>query len=472
MLVPIILSGGVGSRLWPLSRTLYPKQFHKLLGESSLLYDTIQRAIGVSDYTWPLIICNQEHRFLVLDQIQKLEPNLKIILETEQRNTAPAIALAAFYIQSKMDADTRLLILPSDHQVLKKERFIRAVKLASLAADSGKLVTFGVPPDKPETGYGYIKPGVELIIKSTSGVFSVDQFMEKPTPLLANEFVEQGYYWNSGMFLFTAKSYLTELKRFQPKIYDACERAVDGLTEEDQFIRVSEQAFLTSPSISIDYAVMEKTTNAVVVPLDAGWNDIGSWSGLMESRQLDDQGNSIQGDVITQGTTNSLVYAQTRLVATVGLDNAVVVETDDVILVADRSCDQDVKAVVDQLKKAGRQEVEIHKTVYRPWGTFRCIDQGERFQVKRLMLKPGASISLQRHQHRSEHWVVVHGQAHVTVGKKQMILNPDESVYIKKQTIHKLENKGKIELEVIEVQTGDYLGEDDIERFEDSYGRV
>lgn len=467
MILPVVMAGGSGSRLWPLSRQLNPKQFLNLCGDTTLLQQTLARLDGLSILA-PAIICNEEHRFLVAEQLrQSAIKNATIFLEPEGRNTAPAIALAALQAVAE-GSDPVMLVLAADHFIADSPAFIDAVKNAEQLALQDKLVTFGVVPTQPEIGYGYIQRGPDL----TDAGYEVARFVEKPDLATAQEYLEsKEYYWNSGMFMFKASVVLKALEAFRPDILAACQKAIQGSKEDLDFIRVDAEAFSACPSESIDYAVMEKTKDAVVVPLDAGWSDIGSWSALWEVGPKDDQGNVCKGDVLLFHTKNSLIYAEHKLVATVGVENLVIVETKDAVLVAARDSVQDVKQIVERIKQDGRHEHMNHREVYRPWGMYDSIDIGERYQVKRIAVKPGAKSSVQMHHHRAEHWVVVSGTARVTVGEVTQLLTENQSVYIPVGEKHCLENPGKIPLELIEVQSGAYLGEDDIVRFEDLYGR-
>ncbi|MCU1044147.1 mannose-1-phosphate guanylyltransferase/mannose-6-phosphate isomerase [Stenotrophomonas maltophilia] len=461
---PVILSGGSGTRLWPLSREAYPKQFLPLAGELTMLQATWQRVAPLAA-RGPLVIANEEHRFVAAEQLQQVgaEP-AAIILEPVGRNTAPAIAVAA--LEATRDgADALLLVLPSDHVITDEAAFRSAVQAAASAADAGKLVTFGIVPTGPETGYGYIKAA------DGQGVRAVERFVEKPDLETATGYVSSGqYYWNSGMFLFKASRYLQELERFQPEMLASSRQAWQQARRDADFTRLDRDAFTAVPSDSIDYAVMEKTADAVVIPLDAGWNDVGSWTALRDVSQQDGDGNAHQGDVIAIDCRNTYAYAQ-RLVAMVGLDDVIVVETDDAVLVGKADRMQEVKTVVAQLKAEGRSEATWHRKVYRPWGAYDSIDNGERFQVKRITVKPGGTLSLQMHHHRAEHWIVVSGTAEVTRGSEVILLSENQSTYIPLGVTHRLRNPGKLPLELIEVQSGSYLGEDDIVRFEDTYGR-
>ena len=468
MILPVIMAGGSGTRLWPLSRALYPKQFLKLNGSGTMLQNTVTRLEGLRCAD-PMLICNEEHRFIAAEQLRQLgELNQNIILEPAGRNTAPAIALAAFTAVSQ-GADPVMLVLAADHIMQKPEAFRDSVSNALTFAERGKLVTFGIVPTSPETGYGYIERGVEHF---ASG-FDVARFVEKPDALTAQEYIDSGkFYWNSGMFMFKASRYLEELKAHRPDIYDACEQAMTDVNVDLDFVRVNKEAFLSCPEDSIDYAVMENTKDAVVVPMDAGWSDVGSWSSLWEVSEKDAGGNVHHGDVISHKANNNYVFAETCMVATVGVDDVVVVQTKDAVLVVNKDQVQDVKKVVQSLKKDQRREFQLHREVYRPWGKYDSIDNGARYQVKRITVKPGEKLSTQMHHHRAEHWVVVSGTANVSIDNKTSMVTENESVYIPIGSVHSLENPGKIPLELIEVQSGAYLGEDDIVRFEDRYGRA
>jgi mannose-1-phosphate guanylyltransferase/mannose-6-phosphate isomerase len=465
--IPVILCGGAGTRLWPLSRELYPKQLLALVDDYSLLQNTITRCAGHPDVAAPMLVCNEEHRFLVAEQLRKIEVEAsRIILEPEGRNTAPAVALAA-HEAMKTDDDAILVVLPSDHVIQQTALFLEALTTAIDLAKDDALVTFGVVPDKPETGYGYIKKGM-----ATGAAFKVDKFVEKPDVATASEFFQSGlYYWNSGMFVFKASAYLKELAVQTPRIAEAMAKATANASADLDFTRVNAEAFKSSPSDSIDYAVMEHTADALVVPLDAGWSDIGSWDALWQISEKDEHNNTLVGDAVVHGVEGSLVWSESRLVSVVGLKDVIVVETADAVMVASQDQAQDVKSIVNQLKSSGRIERTFHQKVYRPWGYYEGLDAGSAFQVKRLGVNPGASLSLQLHHHRAEHWVVVSGVATVTVGEKVFDLNPNESCYIPLETRHRLQNLTEEPLEIIEVQSGSYLGEDDIVRFEDNYGR-
>ncbi|ATD02052.1 mannose-1-phosphate guanylyltransferase 1 [Pseudoalteromonas tetraodonis GFC] len=472
MITPIIMAGGTGSRLWPLSRELYPKQFLKVIGEQSMLQQTIARLSGL-EHKAPVLICNEEHRFIAAEQMRigGFEHS-GIILEPIGRNTAPAIALAALQAVSNAaeGEEPILLVLAADHVIENITAFESAVQRALPYALEDQLVTFGIVPTAPETGYGYIKAG-----KQNGNAFTVSEFVEKPNLATAQKYISNGsYYWNSGMFLFKASRYLKELEVFSPEILSICKQAIANPKQDLDldFVRVDKDIFETCPDDSIDYAVMEKSQNVMVVPMDAGWSDVGSFSSLWEVSAKDNNKNVIKGDVISVDSTNNYIYAENKLVSTVGVDNLVIIETKDAILVADKDQVQNVKTIVKKLKDAGRTEHKLHREVYRPWGKYDSIDFGKRDQVKRITVKPGEKLSIQKHHHRSEHWIVVSGTASVLNGDKTILVTEDESTYIPLGTIHALENPGKIPLEMIEVQTGSYLGEDDIVRFEDRYGRV
>ena len=463
-ILPVILSGGSGTRLWPLSREAYPKQFLPLVGEQTMLQATWTRVAGIAG-TAPIVVANQEHRFMAAEQLRECGvSSAALILEPVGRNTAPAIAIAALQAQASHE-DALLLVLPSDHVVRDDAAFHAAVGEAAVAAQDGKLVTFGIVPTAPETGYGYIKAA------AGTGVRAVERFVEKPDLATAQDYVASGaYYWNSGMFLFKASTYLDALRRLQPAMLAACEQALGKATRDADFIRLDAEAFAQSPNDSIDYAVMEKTADAAVVPLDAGWSDVGSWSALWEVSDKDANGNAHHGDVIGIDCRNTYAHGS-RLIAMVGLEDVVVVETDDAVMVGHRDRIQEVKQVVGQIKRDGRSEAAAHRKVYRPWGAYDSIDNGTRFQVKRITVKPGATLSLQMHHHRAEHWIVVSGTAEVTRGEDVILLTENQSTYIPLGVTHRLRNPGKLPLELIEVQSGSYLGEDDIVRFEDQYGR-
>ena len=459
----VVLAGGSGTRLWPLSRTEHPKQFIAVHGESTMLQDTIGRMLK-ADVSSSITICSEKHRFFVAEQLREINKLGTIVLEPIARDTAPAVALGAFLAKG----DPLLLILAADHVIQDDEAFTKAVHKAIPLAEAGKLVSFGIEPSSPHTGYGYIKRG-----DRQSDGFVVDKFEEKPSRALAEEYVSSGdFYWNSGIFLFRASRYLEELKKFRPEIYNSCKLSADQANVDLDFLRVNKEALEACPSESIDYAVMENTSDAVVVPLDAGWSDIGSWDSLWEISEKNSNGNVVRGDVITYNTTNSYVRSDEKLATLIGVDNLVVTVTKDVVMVANKDDVQDVKEVVGLLKQAARFEWESHREVYRPWGKYDSIDVGERYQVKRITVRPGAKLSVQMHHHRAEHWVVVSGTASVTNGGETFLLSENQSTYIPVGIVHSLENPGKVDLEIIEVQSGSYLGEDDIVRYEDIYGRT
>ncbi|MDN3616545.1 mannose-1-phosphate guanylyltransferase/mannose-6-phosphate isomerase [Vibrio gallaecicus] len=514
MILPVILAGGSGSRLWPLSRELYPKQFLSIAGEQSMLQQTLARLDGLDDHFLdlkchaPLIICNEEHRFIAAEQIRSTGSiHSHIVLEPLGRNTAPAIALAALYaIQDSQleieagtsseqvksaghgqnsldDRDPILLVLAADHHISDVAAFQQAISHGVDYANIGKLVTFGITPDKPETGYGYIKQGKvlqdkvfsQLSLSNPSGAqqaFSIEQFVEKPNKETAEHYLSSGeYLWNSGMFMFKASQYLEELEKYQPDILRACKQSFSKRTSDLDFIRIDSKAFARSPSDSIDYAVMEKTQHAAVIPMDAGWNDIGSWSAIWDVSDKDKNNNVIEGDVLTVDSQHNYIHAENKLVATVGVDNLIIVETKDAILVADKEKVQGVKSIVEQLNQSERTEHKHHREVFRPWGKYDVVDLGKRDKVKRITVKAGHKLSLQMHHHRAEHWVVVAGTAKVTNNDETYLIGEDQSTYIPLGHIHSLENPGTIPLEMIEVQTGHYLSEDDIVRYQDHYGR-
>jgi mannose-1-phosphate guanylyltransferase/mannose-6-phosphate isomerase len=469
-LFPVILSGGSGTRMWPLSRAAYPKQYLSLHGSHSLLQQTVLRTSGIEGAGAPIVITNDAQRFLVAEQLREIgvAPG-RVVLEPVGRNTAPAVAVAAL-LALRETPDAMLLVLASDHVIVHETIFVALMNRAMLAAGDGELVTFGILPTEPHTGYGYIRRGKSL---GGEGVFRVEAFVEKPDAGRAAQFLQEGgYYWNSGMFMFSAQAYLAELERLRPEILAACRAALEHGQQDLDFLRLSAPHFEACPSDSIDYAVMEHTRHAAVLEAaDIGWSDIGSWSALAEISGADADGNFLKGDVLVEGAKNSYVRAESRLVAVVGITDAIVVETADAVLVARKDCVQDVKKITERLKAAGRSEATLHSKVYRPWGSYEGVDSGERFQVKRIVVKPGATLSLQMHYHRAEHWVVVRGTAKVVNGEKEILLSENQSVYIPLGVRHRLENPGKLPLELIEVQSGAYLGEDDIVRFQDHYGR-
>ncbi|BCS55022.1 mannose-1-phosphate guanylyltransferase/mannose-6-phosphate isomerase [Geobacter sp. SVR] len=474
MIIPVILSGGTGSRLWPLSRELYPKQLLPLVNDQTMLQNTVLRTKGQEDVAEPIIVCNEEHRFMVAEQLRSISATPKaILLEPVGRNTAPAVAVAALH--ALVDAnDPLLLILPSDHVIQNFACFHKAVAEGAELARNGMLVTFGIVPNAPESGYGYIKAGEALRVKGVAaGAFKVEQFVEKPDQATAEQYLASGdYYWNSGMFLFSANSYLQELEQCAPEMVRACRMSIELAKSDQDFVRLDKSAFASCLSDSIDYAVMEKTDKAVVIPLDTGWNDVGAWSALWEIGEKDKDGNVVRGDVIAHDSHGCYFQSNNRLVTAVGLEDHVIVETADAVLVAPKNRVQDVKSIVNQLNAQGRSESVIHRKVYRPWGAYQSVDNAERFQVKRITVNPGATLSLQMHHHRAEHWIVVKGTACITKGAETIMLSENQSVYIPLGVTHRLENPGVIPLELIEVQSGSYLGEDDIVRFEDHYGRT
>ena len=464
MITPVIMAGGSGRRLWPLSRAGHPKQFLALNGDKTMLQQTVERLADLPT-SESITICNEEHRFFVAEQLREIDALGNIILEPVGRNTAPAIALAAL---AEEENDPLLLVLAADHVIADQQAFTSAVMKAVPLAESGKLVTFGIVPTEPHTGYGYIETSV-----SVADAYEVSSFKEKPDADTAAQYVADGsFYWNSGMFLFKASTVLAELKAYRPDIYEACERAMMSVSPDLDFIRVDAEAFANCPDYSIDYAVMEKTKNAIMIPMDAGWNDIGSWLSLWDVSDKDESGNATAGDVRLLDTTNSFVRSDQKLVVLIGLDDVVVVSTKDATLVARKDRVQDAKIIASQLKTEGRSEWELHREVYRPWGKYDSVDQGERYQVKRITVKPGAKLSVQMHHHRAEHWVVVSGVAQVTKGDETFLLGENESTYIAVGVVHALENPGKVPLEIIEIQSGNYLGEDDIVRLSDIYGRA
>jgi len=466
---PVILSGGSGSRLWPLSREHYPKPLLPLVSDKTLLQETACRLDGIAGLQDAVYVCNEEHRFLVAEQvIEAGKTAATIILEPQGRNTAPALTLAALFL-NEQDPDAIMVVMPADHVITDSARFQDVVRQGCAHAASGALVTFGIVPVSPEIGYGYIKRDSRL---EGEEAYSVASFVEKPDQVTAEKYLQEGdYYWNSGIFLMRAGRWLEEIEKHRPDILTACRKAMSKGSRDSDFFRVDPAAFEACPSDSIDYAVMEKTQSAVVVPFDAGWSDVGAWSSLWDVCPRDAQGNVIQGDVIAEDTRNAFLVAQHRCLAIVGMEDVIVVETADAVLVASKDKAQDVKQIVNRLKEKNREEYKAHRKVYRPWGSYEGVDTGYRFQVKRLIVKPGASLSLQMHHHRAEHWIVVKGTARVTCGDQVFNLHEDQSTYIPMGERHRLENPGNIPLEVIEVQSGGYLGEDDIVRFEDVYDR-
>lgn len=467
MILPVIMAGGSGSRLWPLSRELYPKQFLNLQGPDSMLQNTVKRLTGLKHLD-PLFICNEEHRFIVSEQLLTAKQKYSgILLEPIGRNTAPAITLAAIHAMEHQQ-DPILLILAADHAISNVDAFHKAINQAIPYVEQGKLVTFGIIPTHPETGYGYIKA-----IKSAELAYSIHAFVEKPNQALAESYCASGdYYWNSGIFMFHASTYLEEIQKFQPEIYTQCSKALKGKKKSFDYISIDKDAFEACPTDSIDYAVMEKTANAIVIPLNAGWSDIGSWASLWDNVEKNEQGNVLHGDIIDIDTNNCYIHSDEKLVATIGLDDVVVINTKDAVLIAKKDRVQDVKKIVEELNISQRTEAKLHREVYRPWGKYDSIDQGARYQVKRITVKPGEKLSIQMHHHRAEHWIVVSGTAKVTNGDTTYLLTENQSTYIPVGVVHALENPGKVPLEIIEVQSGSYLGEDDIVRYDDRYGRV
>ncbi len=466
-ILPVVLAGGSGTRLWPLSREYKPKQFLPLVGPQTMLQQTILRLDGLNCRT-PFVICNEQHRFLAAEQLRQIDQGeASILLEPMGRNTAPAIALAALQAIAQGD-DPLLLVLAADHVIADVPAFHQAIMRARVLALNGHLVTFGIVPDRAETGYGYIERGSPV-----ADGWRVTRFVEKPDAQQAAEYLAAGrYYWNSGMFLFKASRYLAELEQHRPDMLAACKAALADAVRDLDFIRIGADAFGQCPSDSIDYAVMEHTQDAVMITLDAGWSDLGAWAALGDVLDDDGNGNCLHGDVLMDGVSDSLIHAESRLVAAVGIQGLVVVETKDAVLVAGKEHVQNVKRIVDQLKDSGRTEHVQHRDAYRPWGVYDCIGSGDRYQVKKITVKPGAKLSVQKHHHRAEHWVVVSGTARVTNGEKTYLVTENESTYIPIGQVHCLENPGVIPLELIEVQSGTYLGEDDIVRLEDRYGRA
>ncbi len=470
MIHPVILSGGSGTRLWPMSRSRYPKQLLALTGERSLLQETARRFPADAGFAPPVIIANEEHRFIIAEQLREIGvvPDA-LILEPVGRNTAPAAAIAALRL-SQIEPDALMLVLPSDHAIVDLAAFRAATKRAAAAASAGHLVTFGITPERPETGYGYISRGRP--IEGIDGAFAVTGFVEKPDPATAERYVASGdYFWNSGIFLFPVALYLAEIERLRPEMLAACRQALEGARTDADFVRLDKQAFAASPGDSIDYAVMEHTARAAVVPVAMGWSDLGSWDALWEMAAKDARGNVLAGNVVAEATSNCYLRSEAGLVAAIGVEDLVVVATSDAVMVAPRDRTQEVKILVSRLLAERHDEADALPTVHRPWGTYRSLHVGERVQVKHIMVRPGAKLSLQMHHHRAEHWVVVQGTARIVRGNEEMVLTEDQSTYIPLGTRHRLENPGKIPLHVIEVQSGSYLGEDDIVRFEDNYGR-
>lgn len=469
-ITPVILSGGSGTRLWPVSRRHYPKQLLPLVNDTTLLQDAINRVANHDLFSSVLLIANEEHRFIVAEQVRDLEAEVsEIILEPIGRNTAPAVALAALSLLSQKD-DALMLVMPSDHVVKDVASFQQAVKDAQPAALDGFMVTFGIVPTGPETGYGYIKKGVESI--GTESCFNLIDFVEKPDMETAQSYIDQGgYYWNAGIFLMSARQYIKELDIHAPDILEACKKAYEGSVRDLDFLRLDVENFIACRSESIDYAVMENTSRAAVVPVDMGWNDIGSWSALWGISEVDDDGNALQGEVVSINNKNCLIRSEGVDISAIGIHDLIIVSTKDAVLVANKSNAQDVKKVVDKLRERGSEKPDFHTIVHRPWGTYETTDSGDRFQVKRIVVKPGARLSLQKHHHRAEHWIVVKGTACVTCDDKEFLLTENQSTYVPLGAVHRLENPGKVPLHLIEVQSGSYLSEDDIVRIEDVYGR-
>jgi len=470
MIIPVILAGGSGTRLWPLSRKLYPKQLLPLLDDNTLVQNTLLRLQGMDEISDPVIICNEEHRFIIAEQMRSMGVTpAAIILEPVGRNTAPAVAVAALRVLVT-DPEAVLLILPADHLISDPDHFHSAVRQAASYAGKDHLVTFGIVPTAPETGYGYIRQGQAM--DGSGAARAIERFVEKPDLPTAETYVDSGqYFWNSGMFVFRAKTVLAELERFAPAIVKACRRALDDAGQDLDFLRLNKDAFAACPEDSVDYAVMEQTDKGVMIPLSCGWNDLGSWDALWQAGVKDEDGNVTKGDVVICDVRNSYLHAETRLLAAVGLENHIVVETSDAVLISPRDRVQEVKKIVDKPKAENRIEAVSHKKVFRPWGHYESIGDGARYQVKRISVTPGQVLSLQKHFHRAEHWVVVQGTALVTRDTEEILLRENESVYLPLGAVHRLANPGKIPLELIEVQVGSYLGEDDIIRFEDVYGR-
>jgi mannose-1-phosphate guanylyltransferase/mannose-6-phosphate isomerase len=470
MIHPVILSGGSGTRLWPMSRTLYPKQLLSLLGRDSLLQQTVRRVADRQGFASPLLVANEEHRFIIAEQLREI-PALPraLLLEPVGRNTAPAVCVAALAL-TETEPDPLMLVMPSDHTIGDPAAFVGAIERAAAAARAGALVSFGIAPQRAETGYGYVRRGGQL--DGAEGVFAVAEFVEKPDPEQAQAYVASGEHsWNSGIFLFPARVYLDELERFRPDMVAACRNALATAQRDSDFVRLGREAFAACDSDSIDYAVMEHTRRAAVVPVSMGWSDVGSWDALWEMGDKDQHGNSVEGNVVAEDTRNCYLRSEAGLVAAIGIEDLVVVGTADAVMVAPRNRTQDVKKLVARLIKDRREEADALPTVHRPWGTFTALHNGHRVQVKHIMVKPGGKLSLQMHHHRAEHWVVVQGTAKIRRGDQEMMLSEDQSTYIPIGTAHRLENPGKIPLHLIEVQSGSYLGEDDIIRLEDSYGR-
>jgi len=468
MIVPVILSGGSGTRLWPLSRKLYPKQFISLVNDTTLFQDTIMRL--PDEVSEPLIICNEAHRFIVAEQLRQIKSSNKgIILEPIGKNTAPAIAIAAMNLLNEKK-DPILLVLSADHVIDDNKKFSNSIKIASKIANKGKMVAFGVQPNKPETGYGYIE--VAKSNNSKDDYYNIISFTEKPNIEIAQDYLNSGnYYWNSGMFVFKASVYLKELQKYEPEIYAICKKSCTNTPKDLDFIRLDNEEFSKCPDKSIDYAVMEKTNVGVVIPFEGSWSDIGSWDALWDSKSKDKNNNISEGDVVLNKVKNSYIHSSNRLITVNDLSELVIIDTQDALLVSSKKNSQDIKKIVQKLKNDNRSEPDNHRKVYRPWGYYDSIDSGKGFQVKRIFVNPGAKLSLQKHSKRSEHWVIVKGIALITCGDKVFQLKENESTYIPKGEVHRLENHEKKPLEIIEIQTGNYLGEDDIIRIEDEYQR-
>jgi mannose-1-phosphate guanylyltransferase/mannose-6-phosphate isomerase len=467
---PVILSGGSGTRLWPMSRSFYPKQLLPLVGEHSLLQQAALRVAGAPGFARPLCIANEEHRFIIAEQLREIGVAAEgLLLEPVGRNTAPAACIAALTL-AEAEPDALMLLMPSDHTIKDRGAFLAAVETAAAAARAGHLVTFGIHPERAETGYGYIERGAAL--SYAEGAFTVARFVEKPDPETAERYVAAGdFFWNSGIFLFPAALYLSEVERLRPEMLEACRQALSAARRDDDFIRLDKQAFAGCPSDSIDYTVMEHTERAVVVPVSMGWSDLGSWDALWDMAEKDAAGNALVGNVIAEDAKNCYLRSEAGLVAVLGIEDMVVVATDDAVMLAPRNRAQDVRRLVARLVKEGRGEADALPRVHRPWGSYQTLHAGHRVQVKHILVKPGGKLSLQMHHHRAEHWVVVQGTARVRRGDEEIMLSEDQSTYIPLGTPHRLENPGKIPLHLIEVQSGAYLGEDDIVRFEDQYGR-
>jgi len=477
-IIPVILSGGSGSRLWPLSRKQYPKQYLPLAEGNTMFQATLQRLKGVKNLADPIVVCNVEHRFLVAEQLHELGiKNPVILLEPVGKNTAPAIAAAAHYIIKYSVPLSQMLILPADHVIQDIPAFHRSIQTASKQAENGKLVTFGIIPIHPHTGYGYIKTKISSSSLEEGWDWGkaekIDKFKEKPNLQTAEQYLKEGnYLWNSGMFLFQAGHLLKEMTIYAQDIVETTQQSIENAVTDIDFIRLDKKSFIATSSDSIDYSLMEKTDQAVVVPLDAGWNDVGSWTALYEIGNKDQNNNVIKGDVITMDTTNSYIYADHHMITAIGVENLIIVDTADATLITTKEQAQRVKSIVEQLQQQDRCEEQLHRKVYRPWGWYDSIEKESCFQVKRICVKPGASLSLQKHYHRAEHWIVVSGTAKITNGNKTELLDKNQSTYIPIGVLHRLENPGKLPLEMIEVQSGSYLSEDDIERYEDNYGRI